>query len=256
VIKLGGAAMVDPKLEEQFAEDIILLESVGLCPIIVHGGGPEISSTLERLGHKTKFIDGLRVTDEDSMQVVEMVLSGKVNQRLVAAINRHSAKGVGLSGKDGGLLRAKQHESGQRLGRVGQVHSINTSLIEMLLDDGRIPVVSPVGLGDDGQAYNINADVVAAELASALNAEKLIFMSDVPGFLEQGKVVPELSGDQLKLRINRGEVTGGMLPKLQAALNSLKNGVKRVHLVDGRVPHNLIAELFTDRGVGTLIQKS
>jgi len=256
VIKLGGAAMVDPKLEEQFAEDIILLESVGLCPIIVHGGGPEISSTLEKLGHKTKFIDGLRVTDEDSIEVVEMVLSGKVNQRLVAAINHRCDKGVGLSGKDGSLLRARQFESAQKLGRVGQVHSINTSLIEMLLEDGRIPVISPVGLGDDGIAYNINADVVAAELASALNAEKLIFMSDVPGFLEQGKVVPELSGDQLKVRINRGEVTGGMLPKLQAALNSLKNGVHKVHLVDGRVPHNLIAELFTDRGVGTLIQKS
>jgi len=256
VIKLGGAAMVDPKLEEQFAEDILLLKSVGLCPIIVHGGGPEISQTLEKLGLKSHFIDGLRVTDIDAMEVVEMVLSGKVNQRLVAAINVHSDQGIGLSGKDGSLLRAKAYQKTPNLGRVGEVHTVNTQIIEMLLDDNRIPIISPVGLGSDGIAYNINADVVAAELASALNAAKLIFMSDVPGFLEQGKVVPEMTGDQLKDRIERGEVTGGMLPKLQASLKSLKSGVKKVHLVDGRVPHNLISELFTDRGVGTLIRKS
>lgn len=255
VIKLGGAAMVDPQLEAQFAEDVLLLESVGLRPIVVHGGGPEISRTLDRLGHATEFHDGLRITDEPSMAVVEMVLSGKVNQRLVAAINHATSKGVGLSGKDGGLIRARKFASTRDLGRVGEVERVDTTLIEMLIEDGRIPVVSPVGLGDDGIAYNINADVVAAELASALKAEKLIFMSDVPGFLEDDKVVAEMTADQLKGRIDRGAVTGGMLPKLSAALTALRRGVRQVHLVDGRVAHNLIAELFTDSGVGTLIRK-
>ena len=256
VIKLGGAAMIEPKLEEQFAQDVLLLESVGLRPIVVHGGGPEISRTLDRLGHRTEFVDGLRVTDEASMGVVEMVLSGKVNQRLVAALNRAGTQGVGLSGKDGGLLRARKLESHKDLGQVGEVVSVETSLINMLLEDGRVPVVSPVGLGEDGLAYNINADVVAAELSAALGASKLIFLSDVPGFLEDDQVVSEMDADALKARIDRGEVTGGMLPKLQAALRALRAGVISVHLVDGRVPHNLIAELFTDRGVGTLIHKS
>ncbi len=256
VIKLGGAAMVEPKLEEQFAEDVLLLESVGLRPIVVHGGGPEISRTLDRLGHATEFVDGLRVTDPASMNVVEMVLTGKVNQRLVAALNHVGSKGVGLSGKDGGLIRARKHSSDKDLGRVGEVAEVETNLINMLLEDGRVPVISPVGLGDDGMAYNINADVVAAELSAALGASKLIFLSDVPGFLEGDQVVSEMDSDGLKARIDRGEVTGGMLPKLQAALRSLRAGVESVHLVDGRVPHNLIAELFTDRGVGTLIRRS
>ncbi len=256
VIKLGGAAMIDPALEKQFAEDVLLLESVGLRPIVVHGGGPEISKTLDKLGHATEFVDGLRVTDEPSMHVVEMVLSGKVNQGLVAALNRTTSKGVGVSGKDGSLLRARKVAHARDLGRVGEVAKIDTGLIDMLIEAGRIPVVSPIGLGDDGIAYNINADVVAAELAAAAGATKLIFLSDVPGFLEDGKVVPEMTGDQLKARIDRGEVKGGMLPKLQAALRALAAGVESVHLVDGRVPHNLIAELFTDRGVGTLIRRS
>ncbi len=256
VIKLGGAAMVDPKLEMEFAEDVLLLQSVGLRPIVVHGGGPEISRTLDKLGVKSEFIDGLRVTDRTSMEVVEMVLSGSVNQRIVAALNRQGGKGVGLSGKDGALIRAKPIQSSHDYGQVGEVVSVDCTLIDMLEKDGRVPVISPVGLGDDGSAFNINADVVASALAVALGAPKLIFLSDVAGLLDQGKVVSELNGDQLKARIERGDITGGMLPKVQAALSALRGGVENVHLVDGRVPHNVIAELFTDRGVGTLIRRT
>jgi len=254
VIKLGGAAMLDHALEEQFAEDVILLQSVGLRPIVVHGGGPEISRTLEKLGHRSEFVDGLRVTDAQSMAVVEMVLTGSVNQRLVAALNRRGRRGVGLSGKDGGLIRAKKLQGEKDLGQVGEVVHIDTALIEMLERDGYVPVISPIGLGEDGMAYNINADIVAAEMAVALKAPKLIYMSDVPGLLDGDQVVSELDADQLKIRIERGDITGGMLPKLKAALVALRGGVEFVHLVDGRVPHNLVAELFTDRGVGTLIR--
>ncbi len=254
VIKLGGAAMVDPKLELEFAEDVLLLRSVGLLPIVVHGGGAEISRTLEHLGEKTEFIDGLRVTNATSMRVVEMVLTGSVNQRLVAALNRTGCRAVGLSGKDGGLIRAQKID--RDLGQVGEVRSVDVTLINMLEKDGYIPVVSPVGLGDDSTSYNINADVVASRLATALGAEKLIFMSDVPGLLEADKVVSELNSDQLKTRLDRGEIKGGMKPKLESGLAALAGGVASVHVVDGRVPHNLIAELFTDSGVGTLIRRA
>lgn len=254
VIKLGGAAMLDHELEEQFAEDVILLQSVGLKPIVVHGGGPEISRTLDKLGHKSEFVDGLRVTDAQSMAVVEMVLTGGVNQRLVAALNRRGTRGVGLSGKDGGLIRARKLMTERDLGQVGEVVRVETALIEMLEKDGYVPVISPIGLGEDGTAYNINADIVASELAVALKAPKLIYLSDVPGLLDGDQVVSELNADQLQARIERGDITGGMLPKVKAALAALRGGVEFVHLVDGRVPHNLVAELFTDRGVGTLIR--
>lgn len=256
VIKMGGAAMIDRELEEQFAEDVLLLQSVGLRPILVHGGGPEISRTLDKLGHKSEFVEGLRVTDRPQMAVVEMVLTGSVNQRIVAALNRQGRRGVGLSGKDGGLIRAKKLLGDRDLGQVGEVVRVDTALIDMLERDGYVPVISPVGLGDDGAAYNINADVVAAELAVALRAPKLIYLSDVPGLLDGDQVVSELNADQLKTRIERGDIKGGMLPKLKAALSALRGGVEFVHLVDGRVPHNLIAELFTDRGVGTLIRQA
>jgi acetylglutamate kinase len=257
VIKVGGEAMVDPRLEEQFAEDVLLLRSVGLLPIVVHGGGPEISKTLERLGHSSEFVDGLRVTDASSMPVVEMVLSGSVNQRMVAALNKSGSRAVGLSGKDGGLIRAKKWSHSDRdLGRVGEVVSVNTSLIEMLEKDGYIPVVSPVGLGEQGTAYNISADVVAAELARGLRAEKLVFLSDEPGLFDAGQIISEIDSDQLKARIDRGDLGSNMRPKLDACLRALAHGVASVHLVDGRVPHNLIAELFTERGVGTLIRRA
>lgn len=254
VIKLGGAAMFDPKLEEQFAEDVLLLRSVGLKPIVVHGGGPEITRTLERMGITSEFVDGLRVTDSTSMPIVEMVLTGNVNQRLVAALNKKGSHAVGLSGKDGGLIRARKLISERDLGRVGEVVAVNVSLINMLEEDGYIPVISPVGLGEEGTAYNINADVVAAELARGIRAEKLIFLSDVPGLLEGDQVLSEVDSDQLKARLDREDIPSAMRPKLEACLRALADGVSSVHLVDGRVQHNLIAELFTDRGVGTLIR--
>ncbi len=259
VIKVGGEAMVDPRLEEQFAEDVLLLRSVGLLPVVVHGGGPEISKALTRLGISSEFVDGLRVTDASSMPVVEMVLTGSVNQRIVAALNKNGSRAVGLSGKDGGLIRARkwpQSTEGRDLGRVGEVVSVNTSLIDMLEKDGYIPVISPVGLGELGTAYNLSSDVVAAELARGLRAEKLVFLADEPGLLDAGQVISELDSDQLKARLDRGELNPALRPKLDACLRALGHGVSYVHLVDGRVPHNLIAELFTEHGVGTLIRRA
>lgn len=256
VIKLGGAAMLDPRLEQHFAEDVLLLQSVGLRPIVVHGGGPEISRTMERLGQTPKFVDGLRVSDRAAIGTVEMVLTGSVNQRLVTALNREGARAVGLSGKDGGLLRARPHESAETLGNVGEVDTVDPRLLEMLEDAGYIPVVSPVGLGPEGSTLNLNSDVVAAELAAAIGASKLIFLFDRAGLMEGDQVLSELHGDQLKRRLDAGQITGFMYPKLQAALRALRGGLQSVHLVDGRVRHNLIAELFTDRGVGTLIRQA
>ncbi|NJK88813.1 MAG: acetylglutamate kinase [Myxococcales bacterium] len=257
VIKLGGAAMVEPGLEKQFAESVLLLRNAGLLPIVVHGGGPEISRTLRALGQTPEFVDGLRVTDSESMAVVEMVLTGGVNQRLVAALNERGGRAVGLSGKDGGFIRAKKLVSSRDLGQVGDVDEVDPTLVELLESRGYVPVISPVGLGAGGSSFNINADVVAARVAASVRASKLIYMSDVPGLLEpDGSVVSELTQDQLKQRLERGDITGGMKPKLEAALEALRHGVASVHLVDGRVPYNLIAELFTDRGVGTLIRQS
>ncbi len=256
IIKLGGHGMVDPRLEEQFAEDVLLLRSVGLLPIVVHGGASEITRTLERLGRESEFVDGLRVTDHDSMAVVEMVLTGAVNQRLVAALNRAGHSAVGLSGKDGGLIRARRIDSERDLGQVGEVESVDVSLLGILERDGYIPVISPVGLGPSGETYNLNSDVAAAELARGFGAAKLIFLGDEPGLTEADRVVSELTSDQLKQRLDRGEGFGPTQMKLRAALMALASGVSSVHLVDGRVPHNLIAELFTDTGVGTLIRRA
>ena len=256
VIKLGGQGMVDPRLEEQFAEDVLLLRSVGLLPIVVHGGTTEITKTLERMGRPSEFVDGLRVTDHDSMSVVEMVLTGAVNQRLVAALNRSGAAAVGLSGKDGGLIRARRLDTERDLGQVGEVEAVDVSLLNILERDGYIPVISPVGLGAGGETYNLNSDVAAAELAQGFGASKLIFLGDEPGLTEGEQVVSELTSDQLKRRLDRGEVDSPMQPKLRATLAALAAGVNSVHLVDGRVPHNLIAELFTDTGVGTLIRRA
>lgn len=258
VIKIGGAAMVDPELERQFAESVLLLRNVGLLPIVVHGGGPEISRTLKALGRSPEFVDGFRVTDAQDMEVVEMVLTGRVNQRLVAALNDQGASAVGLSGRDGGLIKAKKIEarSGRDLGQVGRVESIDTSLIDILEREGYVPVISPVGQGDRGVSFNINADVVAARIASEARALKLIYLSDVPGLMLSDRVISELDADQLRAELDGGAITGGMKPKLESALEALRSGVASVHLVDGRIPHNLIAELFTDKGVGTLIRRS
>jgi acetylglutamate kinase len=261
VIKYGGAAMVKESLKEAFAEDVSLLKKVGLKPIVVHGGAPEITKTLEKLGERSEFVDGMRVTDAQSLPVVEMVLTGKVNQELVALLNARNAGAVGLSGKDGRLLRAKKaiHESGRDLGHVGEVVEVNREFLKMLLDGGYVPVISPIGLSDEGGSLSINADEVAATIAVSLGAKKLIYLTDVPGILESspdGALVRQLDTADLGRRVQAGAVTGGMKWKAQSILAALAGGVERVHVLDGRQPHTVIAELFTDRGVGSLVTAS
>jgi acetylglutamate kinase len=260
VIKYGGAAMVKESLKEAFAEDVTLLKKVGLKPVVVHGGAPEITRTLEKLGERSEFVDGMRVTDAQSLPVVEMVLTGKVNQELVALLNARNAGAVGLSGKDGRLIRAEKavHASGRDLGHVGRVVELNRDFLKMFLDGGYVPVISPIGLTDDGGSLSINADDVAAAIAVALGAKKLIYLTDVPGILESapdGELVRQLTSQDLARRVEAGAITGGMKWKAQSILDALAGGVERVHVLDGRQPHTVIAELFTDRGVGSLVQK-
>ncbi len=261
VIKYGGAAMVKESLKEAFAEDVMLLKRVGLKPVVVHGGALEINRTLERLGERSEFVDGLRITDAASLPVVEMVLTGKVNQELVALLNARDAGAVGLSGKDGRLLEAQRivHESGRDLGYVGEVTAVNTAFLTMLLEKGYVPVISPIGLSDDGKSLSINADDVAGRVAAALGAKKLIYLTDVPGLLDSspdGELVRQVSAKDLARRIAAGSITGGMKIKAQSILRALEGGVERVHVLDGRQPHTVIAELFTDRGVGTLVARN
>jgi acetylglutamate kinase len=255
VIKYGGAAMVKESLKKSFCNDVSLLRSVGLKPIVVHGGGPEITRTLEKLGGKAEFIDGVRVTSSSDLKVVEMVLTGSINTELVTLLNQESNNAVGVSGKDGALLRARkmQGEGGRDLGQVGEVTRVNTDFLEMLLGKGYVPVISPVGIGEDGQSYNINADAVAAKVAQAIGAQKLIYLSDVPGILKAGELVSELSARDLEALLADGTIQGGMKAKVKSILEVLRSGVKGVHLIDGRVPHSIIGELFTDRGVGSWI---
>jgi acetylglutamate kinase len=258
VVKYGGAAMVKDSLKASFANDINLLRSAGLLPIVVHGGGPEITQTMEMLGHgKSEFVDGVRVTGRDDVKVVEMVLTGKINTELVSLLNQSSAHAVGVSGKDAGLLRARKlvGEGGRDLGMVGEVTHVNHELLEVLLDKKYVPVVSPVGLGEDGEGYNINADAAAAEIAIALRAEKLIYLTDVPGILENGELVSEISASELTRKIADGTIKGGMVAKTKSVLRAIEGGVASVHIIDGRTPHSVIAELFTDRGVGTLVRR-
>jgi acetylglutamate kinase len=260
VIKYGGAAMVEPELKRSFAQDMVLLQAAGLRPLIVHGGGPEITRTLERLGQKSEFIDGQRVTGTAEMGVVEMVLTGKVNTEIVGLIATLGGSAMGMSGKDAHLIRARKQlprPGKPDLGLVGEVESINGEVLSMLLDKQYIPVISPVGLGSDGTSYNINADHVAAEIAVAAQARKLIFLTDVPGILdENGQVLSELSTVDLHGRLQDGKgVKGGMAVKSKAVLRALAGGVEAVHIVDGREPHSVVVELFTDKGVGTLVTK-
>jgi acetylglutamate kinase len=256
VIKYGGAAMVKDSLKRSFCDDIVLLRSVGLRPVVVHGGGPEITRTLEKLGGKAEFVDGQRVTNSEDVKVVEMVLTGSINTELVTLLNGNgSALAVGLSGKDGGLIRARKLvQEGRDLGQVGEVTRVNKDFLLMLLDQGYVPVISPVGLGEDGQSYNINADNVAAEVAVAIGAQKLIYLSDVPGILKAGELVGQLTGADLQALIDDGTVAGGMKAKARSILKVLSAGVHSVHLLDGRVPHSIIGELFTDHGVGSWIR--
>ncbi|MDP9000088.1 MAG: bifunctional glutamate N-acetyltransferase/amino-acid acetyltransferase ArgJ [Myxococcota bacterium] len=258
VVKYGGAAMVKDSLKASFANDINLLRSAGLLPIVVHGGGPEITHTMEQLGHgKSEFVDGVRVTGRDDVKVVEMVLTGKINTELVSLLNQSSAHAVGVSGKDASLLRARKlvGEGGRDLGMVGEVIHVNHDLLDVLLEKKYVPVVSPVGLGEDGEGYNINADAAAAEIAIALRAEKLIYLTDVPGILENGELVSEISASELTRKISDGTIKGGMVVKTKSVLRAIEGGVASVHIIDGRTPHSLIAELFTDRGVGTLVRR-
>jgi acetylglutamate kinase len=258
VIKYGGAAMVDPALARSFAQDVVLLRAAGLLPVVVHGGGPEINRTLERLGQKSEFVDGQRITGPEEIKVVEMVLSGKVNSEIVGMVSALGGLAMGLSGKDGRLLQARKQPprpGKPDLGLVGDIEAVNPGVLDMCLDKGYIPIVSPVGAGSDGTTYNINADVAAAEVAVAIKATKLIFLTDVAGILdEHGQLLTELKASDLRGRVEEGRtVKGGMAVKANAILRALDGGVAQVHVVDGRAPHSVVVELFTDKGVGTLV---
>ena len=258
VIKYGGAAMVDPELKRSFAQDVVLLRAAGLLPVIVHGGGPEINRTLERLGTKSEFVDGQRITGPEEIKVVEMVLTGKVNTEIVGLINSLGGAAMGLSGKDGRLIAARKlvpKPGKPDLGLVGEVEKVNPDVLDMCLERGYIPVVSPVGAGADGTTFNINADVAAAEIAVAIKARKLIFLTDVAGILdENGALLSSLRAEDLRGRLTEGgAVKGGMQVKANAILRALAGGVEAVHVVDGRSPHSVVVELFTESGAGTLV---
>ena len=258
VIKYGGAAMIDPVLKRSFAQDVVLLQAAGLRPVIVHGGGPEITRMLEKLGHQTQFVDGQRVTSAEDMRVVEMVLTGKVNTEIVGLINTLGGRAIGLSGKDARLLQARKQAprpGKPDLGFVGDIEAVDPAILETLLGGNYMPVVSPVGMGADGAAFNINADVAAAEIAVAAKARKLIFLTDVPGILdESGQRLSELKASELAARAREGRtIKGGMAVKAAGILRALDGGVEAVHVVDGREPHSVVVELFTEKGVGSLI---
>ena len=265
VIKYGGNAMEDEQLKSSFARDIVLMKLVGMNPVLVHGGGPQIKALLDKLGKKTEFVDGMRVTDSETMDVVEMVLGGSVNKEIVSLINHHGGSAVGLSGKDGDLIRARKLVIKQSspevetneiidIGHVGEVASIDTEVINLLTRGDFIPVIAPVGVDDKGQSYNINADLVAGKIAEVLMAEKLIMLTNTSGILdEKDNVLTGLSAEQVDELIESGVIHGGMLPKIQSALDAVHAGVNAAHIIDGRVPHAVLLEVFTDGGVGTLI---
>lgn len=263
VIKYGGNAMTDPALQSAFAEDVVLLKLVGINPVVVHGGGPQIETALKRLGKKGEFIQGMRVTDAETMEVVEWVLAGEVQQDIVGLINQAGGKAVGLTGRDGGLIRArklrmldaqdpsKEHDVGQ----VGDIVGIDPAVVQALQDDQFIPVVSPIGFGEHNESYNINADVVAAKLATVLRAEKLLMLTNIPGVLDkQGQLLPELTMKRIDELVADGTISGGMLPKIAGALDAAKSGVNAVHIIDGRVPHAMLLEVLTEQAFGTMIR--
>lgn len=258
VVKYGGNAMIDPQLQSSFARDVVLMKLVGIDPVVVHGGGPQIGEMLKRLNIETRFIDGMRVTDEATMDVVQMVLIGLVNKHIVNLINQHGGRAVGLSGKDGGLIRARKlaaADTASDLGLVGDVDSIDPSVVTRLDTGGFIPVIAPVGVGADGRTYNINADLVAGKMASVLEAEKLMLLTNTTGVLDkQGELLTGLSPQRVEALIADGTISGGMLPKIACALDAVASGVRAAHIIDGRVQHACLLELFTDAGVGTLIR--
>ncbi len=266
VIKYGGNAMTEESLKQGFARDVVLMKLVGLNPVVVHGGGPQIGSMLERVGKESRFIDGMRVTDCETMDIVEMVLGGLVNKEIVNLINMHGGHAVGLTGKDGGLIHARKLQFERQapemntpeivdIGHVGEVASIDPSVINMLVQGDFIPVIAPIGVGEDGQSYNINADLVAGKLAITLNAEKLILLTNTTGVLDtEGKLLTGLKARQVEDLIEEGVIHGGMLPKIRCALDAVHAGVKTAQIIDGRVEHAVLLEVLTDEGVGTLIK--
>jgi acetylglutamate kinase len=265
VIKYGGNAMIDEGLKVGFAQDVVLLRYIGINPVIVHGGGPQIGKTMERMGKKPTFVSGQRVTDEETMDIVEMVLGGKVNKEIVNLINRTGGKAVGLTGKDGGLIQAKKLKMTKKsentgeteiidIGLVGEVTEIQPGALVALKEGGFIPVIAPVGVGGNGETYNINADLVAGAVAGALKAEKLILLTDQSGILDKGnKLIPTLDKQNVEMLINSGIIAGGMLPKTRSCFQALDAGCAKVHIIDGRVPHALLLEIFTKEGIGTEI---
>jgi acetylglutamate kinase len=262
VIKYGGNAMTDPELQADFAEDVVLLKLVGMNPIVVHGGGPQIDEALTRLGKKGTFIQGMRVTDEETMEVVEWVLAGEVQQDIVGLINAAGGKAVGLTGRDGGLIRARQMKLADKddpakqhdIGQVGEITAIDPSVVKALQDDQFIPVISPIGFGERNESYNINADLVAAKLATVLQAEKLVMLTNIKGVLDKaGELIVQLTPREIDELVADGTISGGMLPKLAGAIDAAKSGVNAVHVVDGRVPHAMLLEILTDQAYGTMI---
>lgn len=265
VIKYGGNAMTDPVLKAAFARDVVLLKLVGLNPVVVHGGGPQIEDLLRRVGKKGEFIQGMRVTDAETMDLVEMVLGGQVNKDIVNLINQAGGKAVGLTGKDGRFIRAKKllMESQEKpgdvidIGQVGEITKIDPSLISFLDSGDFIPVIAPIGVGSEGETYNINADVVAGKLAEVLKAEKLVLLTNTPGVLDKnGNLLTGLTPKKIDALVADGTLSGGMLPKIASALDAARSGVKSVHIIDGRVEHALLLEIMTDQGIGTLIQSA
>jgi len=260
VIKYGGAAMEQADLKEQFAQDVLLLRLVGIRPVIVHGGGPQIGALMKRLGKEPRFVGGMRVTDEETVQIVEMVLVGKINKEIVGLINLHGGRAVGLSGKDASLLRARKRlhrmpdGTSADIGLVGEVEAVNPEPIRLLEENGFIPVIAPVGVGEAGETYNINADLVACDVAAALFAEKLIHLTDVTGINgEDGRLVSTLTKRDAERLIKAGVIDGGMLPKVESSLRALTGGAQKAHIIDGRVPHAILLEVLTKEGIGTEI---
>ena len=267
VIKYGGNAMVEGHLKEGFSRDITLMKFIGLNPVVVHGGGPQIGSVLEQMGIDSEFVDGMRVTDESTMDVVEMVLVGKVNKEIVAQISQQGGKAVGLSGKDGRLILSKKLHLVRSLeedkppeiidiGMVGEVIAVNPAIIETLEDGGFIPVIAPVGVGESGETYNINADWIASKVANALRAVKLILLTDVEGVLDKnGSLISSAKAEDVQAMLEDGTISGGMIPKIKCTMEAVQHGVEKVHIIDGRKPHAVLLELFTDRGIGTEVRQ-
>ena len=267
VVKYGGNAMVEQALKHSFARDLVLMKLVGIHPVVVHGGGPQIGDLLRRLGMASEFVQGMRVTDSDTMDVVEMVLGGLVNKEIVNLLNRHGGAAVGLTGKDGDLIRARKlllRRDAPELkapeiidiGHVGEVESIDVGVVDMLIQGDFIPVIAPIGVGDDGFSYNINADLVAGKIAEVMRAEKLLLLTNTPGLLDaEGQLIPELEVGRIEELVRAGVIHGGMLPKIQCAIDAVQSGVRSAHILDGRVEHALLLDLFTDEGIGTLIRR-